>query len=35
MMAGFQTHLAKPVDQNELIATIAAITRLSGPEPTP
>ena len=30
LMAGYQTHLAKPVDPAELVATVASLTRRTG-----
>ena len=30
LMAGYQTHLAKPVDPSELVAMVASLTRRTG-----
>jgi CheY-like chemotaxis protein len=30
LLAGFQTHLAKPVDPEELLATVASLARRTG-----
>jgi CheY-like chemotaxis protein len=31
LLAGFQTHLAKPVDARELVLSVAAVARRLGP----